>query len=59
MFTAAEFPGFGLLLTIVRIATHVFALEAQGTVLRGQWIPTLARALPLRTTPSARRAAVN
>ena len=52
-------PKIGLLLTIVRIATHVFALEAQGTALRGQWIPTLAPVLPLRTTPNARRAAVN
>jgi hypothetical protein len=38
-----------LLLTI-RIGTHVFALEAHGTALRRQWIPTLVPVLSLRTT---------
>jgi hypothetical protein len=55
----AKFPGFGLLLMIVRIGTHVFALEAQGTALRGQRIPTLAPVLPLKITLNARRAAAN
>jgi hypothetical protein len=38
LIAARSSQDLALLLTIVRIATHVFALEAQGTALRGQWI---------------------